>query len=62
MPNVVIEDGAVIKYTIVGPGARIGKNAQVGGVCDKSCLKIAVVGPDAVVAENQVVPMGEMVD
>ena len=62
MPNVFIEDGAVIKYTIVGPGARIGKNAQVGGVCDKSNLKIAVVGPDAVVAENQVVPMGEMVD
>ncbi len=62
MPNVVIEDGAVIKYTIVGPGARIGKNAQVGGVCDKSGLKIAVVGPDAVVAENQVVPKGEMVD
>lgn len=62
MPNVVIEDGAVIKYTIVGPGARIGKNAQVGGVCDKSSLKIAVVGPDAVVAENQVVPMGEMID
>ena len=62
MPNVVIEDGAEIRYTIVGPNARIGKNAKVGGVCDKDNLKIAVVGPEAVVKENQVVPMGEMVD
>jgi len=62
MPNVVIEDGAEIRYTIVGPNAHIGKNAKVGGVCDKDNLKIAVVGPNAVVGEDQVVPMGEMVD
>ncbi len=66
MSNAVIEDGAQVSFSIVGPKAVIGKNAIVGGVQEKQGegeeYKITVVGPKARVEENQVVPVKAMID
>ncbi|MBQ9276914.1 MAG: glucose-1-phosphate adenylyltransferase, partial [Clostridia bacterium] len=62
MPGAVIEDGADVRYAIVGWNATIGKNAMVGETlepCKPGEWKIAVVAPnynlpaDAVVGPNE---------
>jgi len=64
MPGAVIEDGADVRYAIVGWNARIGKNAMVGETlepCKPGEWKIAVVAPnynlpaDAVVGPNEMI-------
>lgn len=62
MPGAVIEDGADIRYSIIGWDAVVGKNAMVGETLDE-CRpgewKISVIGPkyelpaDAVVGANE---------
>jgi len=63
MPGAVIEDGADIRYSIVGWNAVIGKNAIVGetlGECRPGEWKISVIGPNYVLAEDSVVGANEM--
>ncbi len=64
MPGAVIEDGADVRYSIVGWNATIGKNAMVGETlepCKPGEWKIAVVAPnynlpaDAVVGPNEMI-------
>ncbi len=64
MPGAVIEDGADVRYAIVGWNARIGKNAMVGETlepCKPGEWKIAVIAPnynlpaDAVVGPNEMI-------
>ena len=64
MPGAVIEDGADVRYAIVGWNATIGKNAMVGETlepCKPGEWKIAVVAPnynlpaDAVVGPNEMI-------
>ncbi len=64
MPGAVIEDGADIRYAIIGWNATIGKNAMVGETlepCKPGEWKIAVVAPnynlpaDAVVGPNEMI-------
>ncbi len=64
MPGAVIEDGADVRYAIVGWDARIGKNAMVGETlepCKPGEWKIAVIAPnynlpaDAVVGPNEMI-------
>ena len=64
MPGAVIEDGADIRYAIIGWDAHIGKNAMVGETlepCKPGEWKIAVVAPnydlpaDAVVGPNEMI-------
>ena len=65
MPGAVIEEGAVVKYAIVGQDAVIGKNAKVGGDLDgpeKGEWQITVVGPDAVIADNETVEINAMIE
>ena len=65
MPGAKICKGAVVKYAIVGNNAVVGENAVVGdtqeGMVDGQ-WQITVVGPNAVVEANQVVPVKAMVD
>ena len=65
MPGAKICKGAVVKYAIVGNNAVVGENAVVGdtqsGMVDGQ-WQITVVGPNANVAPNQVVPVKAMVD
>ncbi len=65
MPNAQILEGAVVKYAIIGQGAVVGKDAKIGDALKEPVngqWQIAVVGPYAKVSENQVVPVGAMVD
>ena len=64
MPGAVIEDGADVRYAIIGWNAHIGKNAMVGETlepCKPGEWKIAVVAPnydlpaDAVVGPNEMI-------
>ena len=65
MPGAKICKGAVVKYAIVGNNAIVGENAVVGdtqeGMVDGQ-WQITVIGPNAVVEANQVVPVKAMVD
>ena len=65
MPGAKICKGAVVKYAIVGNNAIVGENAVVGdtqeGMVDGQ-WQITVVGPNATVKANQVVPVKAMVD
>ncbi|MDE5911276.1 MAG: glucose-1-phosphate adenylyltransferase [Clostridia bacterium] len=65
MPGAKICKGAVVKYSIVGNNAVVGENAVVGDTQDSMVdgqWQITVVGPNAKVAANQVVPVKAMVD
>lgn len=64
MPNAVIEKGAVIRHSIVGWKAHIGRDAKIGAfqqAPESGEWKIAVVGPHTAVKENSVINAGEMV-
>ena len=65
MPGAKICKGAVVKYAIVGNNAVVGENAVVGdtqeGMVDGQ-WQITVVGPNATVEANQVVPVKALVD
>lgn len=65
MPGAQICDGAQVRYAIVGPNAVVGKDAQVGETQsqpESGEWQIAVVGPHAKVAPDQIVPIKAMVD
>lgn len=64
MPGAVIEEGARITHAIIGWNAKIGENAIIG-TRQKAMVngewQIAVVGPNAVLAEGAIVKAGEMI-
>ena len=65
MPNAHIEEGADVRFAIVGQNAVVNKNAKVGDTQVgqvKGEWQITVVGPNAKVKENEVVPVKAMVD
>lgn len=63
MPGAVIEDGADVRYSIIGWNAVVGKNAMVGETLDK-CRpgewKISVIGPKYELPADSVVGANEM--
>lgn len=64
MPGANIEDGADIRYSIVGWNATVGKNCMVGETLPESKpgeWKISVIAPDYVLPENSVVGANEMI-
>ncbi|NLZ25047.1 MAG: glucose-1-phosphate adenylyltransferase [Clostridiales bacterium] len=64
MPGAVIDDGADVRYSIVGWNAYVGKNCKVGESlpeCKPGEWKISVIGPDYVLEEGAVVAANEMV-
>lgn len=64
MPGAVIEDGADIRYSIIGWNATVGKGAMVGetlGECKPGEWKISVIAPNYVLPENAVVGANEMI-
>jgi len=62
MPNVTIENGAVIRHAIVGEGVTVGAGARIGErQLPKGDLQIAVVGKDQNIGPGQTVAPGEVV-
>ncbi|MCQ2409269.1 MAG: glucose-1-phosphate adenylyltransferase [Clostridia bacterium] len=64
MPGAVIEDGADIRYAIIGWNAVVGKNAIIGETLPASKpgeWKIAVVGPNYTVKEGEIIAADQMV-
>lgn len=64
MPGAVIEDGADVRYSIIGWDAKIGKNCMVGETlseCKPGEWKISVIAPNYTLAENSVVGADEMI-
>lgn len=64
MPGAVIEDGADIRYSIVGWNANVGKNCMVGETlehCNPGEWKISVIAPNYNLAPNSVVGANEMI-
>jgi len=57
MPDVVIEEGAIVRHAILGEGSKVEANAVVGGT-DKE--KISVTAKGAVVAAGSHLAPGEM--
>ncbi len=63
MQNSVIESGAKVYNAIIGEGAHLEKNAVVGAPAEPGKAPvITVVGPGAVVGENQTIPAGAIID
>ncbi|MDO4811254.1 MAG: glucose-1-phosphate adenylyltransferase [Eubacteriales bacterium] len=66
MPGAVIEDGAKVRYAIVGENCRIGKDTVVGAppetAEDPDQWGITVLGPNCVVAQGDAVPAAAMRD
>ena len=58
----VIEENAQVICSVIDEGAVIGKNARVGAPFKGKDRKIAVVGREFAVAENQVIGAGEIVE
>jgi len=64
MPGAVIEDGADVRYSIIGWNAVVGKNAKIGETQPPSKAgewKISVVAPNYKIAEGQVVAANVMI-
>lgn len=64
MPGAIIEDGADVRFAIIGWNAVVGKNAIVGETlsnCQPGEWKIAVVGPNYELKEGAVVAANEMI-
>ena len=65
MPGAVVNEGAQVRYAIIGDDAVIEEGAIVGGEQEGvpvENIKITVVGPGAVVKKGTVVPEAAMVD
>ena len=61
MPGARVDEGAVLRFAIVGEDARIGAGAQVGAGPDGSeGWGVATVGPGVAVGAGAVVPPGAM--
>ena len=64
MPGAVIEDGADVRYSIVGWNAVVGKNSMVGETlshCNPGEWKISVIAPNYELPANSVVGANEMI-
>lgn len=61
MPNVVVENGAVIRSAIVAEGCRIKAGARVGGYVPGEERRICVIGKDHVISEGAVIEAGAIV-
>ena len=58
MPNVVVENGAVIRSAIVAEGCHIKAGAHVGDYTPGEERKIAVIGKDHIIPEGAVIAAG----
>lgn len=64
MPGAVIEEGADVRYSIIGWEAVVGKNSMVGETlsdCKPGEWKISVIAPKYKLPENSVVGANEMI-
>ena len=65
MPGAVIEDGAEIRYSIIGQNAKIGRDAKIGeaqsGPAQNGEWEITLIGPDTKIAAESIVKKGQMI-
>lgn len=65
LPGAVVANGADVFFSIVGENAKVGAGAKVGEILTepvKGEWQIAVVGPNAVVADGATVAAGDMIE
>ena len=61
MPDVVIENGAIVRSAIIAEGCHIKAGARVGDYHEGEERKICVVGKDQVISEGAVIEAGAIV-
>ena len=61
MPDVVIENGAVIRSAIIAEGCHIKAGARIGDYHEGEERRIAVVGKDKTIAEGEVIEAGAVI-
>ena len=61
MPDVVIENGAVIRSAIIAEGCHIKAGARIGALNADGERRISVVGKDKQIAEGAVIAAGAVV-
>ena len=61
MANTVIEEGAIVNYSIIDENTEIGPKAKIGEKKSDS-VKIALLGRNIKVEAGAVVPQGAIVD
>ena len=61
MPDVVIENGAVVRSAIIAEGCHIKAGARVGDYKEGDERRISVVGKDKTIAEGTVIEAGAIV-
>ena len=61
MPDVVIENGAVIRSAIIAEGCHIKAGARVGDYVEGEERKISVIGKHKIIAEGTVIDAGAIV-
>ena len=61
MPDVVIENGAVVRNAIIAEGCHIKAGARVGDYVEGEERKISVIGKDKTIAEGTVIDAGAIV-
>ena len=61
MPDVTIENGAVIRSAIIAEGCHIKAGARVGDYVEGEERKISVIGKDKTIAEGTVIDAGAIV-
>lgn len=63
MPNVVVENGAVIRHAIIGEGVTVSAGAKIGETqtCPVQDMQIAVVGKDQCIEAGRVIAPGAVI-
>ena len=61
MPDVVIENGAIVRSAIIAEGCHIKAGARVGDYDPEQERRITVVGKDKLIAEGSVIAAGAIV-
>ena len=61
MPDVVIENGAVIRSAIIAEGCHVKAGARIGGYTEGEERRISVIGKDKTIAEGTVIDAGAIV-
>ena len=61
MPDVVIENGAVLRSAIIAEGCHVKAGARIGGYTEGEERRISVIGKDKTIAEGTVIDAGAIV-
>ena len=64
MPNTTVKKGSVVKFSILGENATVGRNVHIGGEKEyypENEWGIAVIGKGKKIADNTVIAPNEII-